>query len=155
MSVETDNNIEQQAQELQAMLDKYKDRRVIVVGTTCTGKTTLLERIESAQDMDELVFPLLTDEEADYVCQEPWTHEIGETMVRLTRERVHVEPGKPVFGTVILDSDLIVYLKINDDLLRHRTSLRNSRFKDAKNMQRMIEAEIEKSGIEKIEYNVG
>lgn len=144
-----------QAQRLQELLDLHKDERVIVVGTTCTGKSTFLERVKGSHDMDELVFPQLTQEESDYVNQTPWTPEIGQKMNRLVKEKVTVKPGEPVFGTIILDSDLIVYLKISDDLLRQRTAQRNAAFEDAKNMQTQIEKEITSSNIPVIEFSVG
>jgi len=146
---------QRQAAELQAVLDGHRDERVVVIGGTCTGKSTLIEHLTGAKDMDKLVFPLLTKEEADYVCQTPWTPEIGETMTRLTKERVKVQVGEPVFGTVVLDADRIVHLKISDDLLRERTAARNVSFEDAKNMQQHIEAEIAASGLPVIEFEVG
>lgn len=125
--------------------------RVVVIGTTCTGKSTLLSKLSGAEDMDKVLFPKLTKAESDYVCSEPWTEDIGRTMVRLAREKVKVEVGRPIFGTVVLDCDLVVYLKINDNLLRERTRLRNVDFNDAKNMQQQIEKEVKKSGIKTIE----
>lgn len=146
---------ERQAAELQTLLDTHKDERVIVLGGTCTGKSTLVGHLDGAQDMDKLVFPLLTQDEKDYVCQTPWTPEIGETMTRLTKERVKVEAGKPVFGTVVLDTDRIVYLKISDKLLRERTDKREVSFEDAKNMQAHIEDDIAASGLPVTEFSVG
>lgn len=143
---------QRQAAKLQAILDGYKDKRVVVLGGTCTGKSTLIEHLSDAKDMDKLVFPLLTQEEADYVCQTPWTPEIGETMTRLTKERVKVKPGEPVFGTVVLDADRIVHLKISDDLLRERTAARGVSFK---NMQQHIETEMTASGLPVTEFEVG
>lgn len=134
-------------EKLKNLLKENKDKRIVVIGTTCTGKTTLLKNIKNACDMDDLVFPLFTKEEKEYVCQSPWTPEIGKTMERLIKERVKVEKGKPLFGTVLLDCDLIVYLKISDKLLKERTLSRNSIFEDAKNMQKSIEKQIKKSNI--------
>ncbi len=140
---------------LAGVLGKNKDKRIVVVGTTCTGKSTFLNNIKDAHDMDELVFPQLSKEEYEYVCQHPWTPKIGETMTRLVKEKVKIEAGKPVFGTVVLDSDLIVYLHINDELLKSRTELRNANFEDAKNMQKQIEEEIKLSNIPMVEFLVG
>lgn len=133
------------------ILNANSDKRIMIVGTTCTGKSTLLQKIQGAEDMDELLFPKLTKTESDYVCSEPWTDDIGQTMTRLAREKVKVEVGKPVLGTVVLDCDLIVYLKINDELLRERARIRNVDFNDAKNMQSQIEREVRQSGIRTIE----
>jgi len=58
---------QRQAAVLQAVLDEHKDERVVVLGGTCTGKSTLIDHLSGTKDMDKLVFPLLTQEEADYV----------------------------------------------------------------------------------------
>ncbi len=139
--------------QLKKVFEENKDKRIVVVGTTCSGKSTLLQDIKEAHDMDSLVFPMLTKEESDYVRQKPWTPEIGKAMTKLVKEKVKVESGKPVFGTIVLDSDLIVYLHINDELLKERTNLRNRSFEDAKNMQKQIEEEIKKSKIPVIEFS--
>lgn len=149
------SNPEQQAQDLRAILDQHRQERVVVVGTTCTGKSTLLKRILEGLDMDEVIFPQLTPEENAFVCQSPWTEEIGREMDRLAKKYVKVEPGHPVFGTIVFDSDLIIELKISDDLLKKRTHLRSAEFDDAKNMQKQIEEEIKNSGTPVIEFPVG
>lgn len=143
------------AAKLGALLDKHDDKRVVVVGTTCTGKTTMLSKIPNAVDMDAALFPQLTAAEADYVCQTPWTQEIGKTMDRLAKERIKVMPGSPVFGTIVLECDLIVFLLISDRLLQERCASRKVSFKDAKNMQAQIKQEIETSGLTTIEFVVG
>ncbi len=140
--------------QVSGILKANHNKRIIVVGTTCAGKSTILSKIKGAEDMDELLFPKLTKVESDYVCSEPWTVEIGRTMRRLAREKIMVEAGKPVFSTVVLDCDLIIYLRINDNILRERTKLRNVDFNDAKNMQNRIENEIRKAGIKTIELIV-
>ena len=139
---------------LKNVFGNNKDKRICVVGTTCTGKTTLVNIFEESEDMDKLIFPKLTKEEMDYVCQTPWTEEIGNTMNNLVRTRLNITPGNPLFGTVLLDCDLIVYLHISDDKLLERTSLRNVDFTNAKNMQTKIEKEIKESNIEIITLEV-
>lgn len=49
--------------ELMNIIDSNKDKRICLVGTTCTGKSTLIKRLGVGSDMDELLFPLLTEEE--------------------------------------------------------------------------------------------
>ena len=133
--------------ELKKVLDKNQDKRVCVVGTSCTGKTTYLNHAKNGLDMDKIIFPLLSKDEKEYVCQTPWTPEIGETMDRLVKERIKIQPGEPVFGTVVIDCDLIVYLDIEDKLLKERTKSRNVNYEDAKNMKAGIEAELRKTTI--------
>lgn len=134
-------------QELEKILKEHRHERVCVVGTTCTGKSYLIRHIPDALDMDDLIWPQITKAEEKYVMQKPWNEEIGKTMTRLVRERVKIEPGKPVFGTVVIPSDYIVYLKISDNLLKERTKKRNKEYSDAKNMQTQLEKEISSSKI--------
>lgn len=137
------SNIEQ----LIEIFEENRDKRICVLGTTCTGKTTLIKDTNIGLDMDEEIFPLLTQEETEYVCRTPWTQEIGNKMDELVRTKLSIKQGTPMFGTVLLDCDLIVYLHINDDLLLERAKLRNTDFSNAKNMQQKIEEEIKKSNI--------
>ena len=102
--------------------------------------------------MDKVIFPLLTKEESDYVCQTPWTKEIGEKMTYLVKTKLKIKQGEPLFGTVLID--LIIYLHINDELLNKRTNLRNVNFTNAKNIQTEIEEEIKNSNIKVITLEV-
>lgn len=133
--------------DLKNILENNKNKRVCVVGTSCTGKTTYLEYAKDGLDMDKIIFPLLSQEEKEYVCQTPWTEEIGKEMDRLVKERIQIQAGQPVFGTVIIDCDLIVYLNISEELLRQRTKSRNVSFDDAKRMKDNIEQELTKTDI--------
>ena len=141
-------------EELKLVFNDNKDKRICVLGTTCTGKTTLIEKSNFGVDIDEEIFPLLTPEETEYVCRTPWTEEIGNKMDELVRTKLKIKPGIPMFGTVLLDCDLIVYLHISDELLLERTNSRNVDFNNAKNMQQKIEEEIKKSNIPTIYVEV-
>lgn len=136
------------------IFNENQDKRICVLGTTCTGKTTIIDKIKIGLDMDKEIFPLLTKEETEYVCQTPWTKEIGKKMNHLVRTKLNIKPGIPLFGTVLLDCDLIVYLHINDALLLKRTSQRNVDFVAAKNMQSEIETEIKNANIDSITIEI-
>ncbi len=140
--------------QLQTIFEKNESKRIVVIGTTCTGKTTFVKKIKNAKDMDDLIFPLLSKQEEKYICSHPWTKEIGETMTRLTKERINVKKGNPFFGTVLLDCDLIIYLEISDSLLKERCSKRKADFKNAKNMQKMILEEIKESPTPSIKVKI-
>ena len=137
------SNIEQ----LIEIFEENRDKRICVLGATCTGKTTLIKGTNIGLDMDEEIFPLLTEEETEYVCRTPWTQEIGNRMDELVRTKLSIKQGTPMFGTVLLDCDLIVYLHLIEDLLLASTKLRNTHLSNAKNMQLKIEEEIKKSNI--------
>ena len=135
------NNTNRTIEELTEIFVKHKEERICVIGTTCCGKTTLLRKIPGCVDMDDELFSRLTKEEADFVCQTPWTEEIGDEFDRLVYERVKIKPGQPMFGTVILDCDAVVYLDIDDDMLKDRCEKRGVSFEDAKNMERAIKGD--------------
>lgn len=141
-------------EELKDIFYNNKDKRILVIGTTCTGKSTLIKNLGMGLDMDKIIFPLLTKEESDYVCQTPWTREIGEKMTYFVKTKLKIQQGEPLFGTVLLDCDLIVYLHISDELLKKRTGLRNVDYTNAKNMQTEIEEEIKTSNIKVITLEV-
>lgn len=140
--------------ELKEIFDKNRDKRILVIGTTCTGKSTLIRNLGIGVDMDKVIFPLLTKEESDYVCQTPWTKEIGEKMTYLVKTKLKIQQGEPLFGTVLIDCDLIVYLHISDELLKKRADLRNVDYMNAKNMQTEIEEEIKAANIKVITLEV-
>lgn len=56
---------------LSEIFNNNRDERICVLGTTCVGKTTLIKEMNVGQDMDELIFPLLSEEEKEYVCTTP------------------------------------------------------------------------------------
>ena len=127
---------------LNKIFEENKDKRICVVATSCAGKTTLLNFFEYAKDMDDELYPLLTKEESEYICQERWTEEVGEYVDNLTRTKLHIKPGQPLFGTVVLDADIIVFLHINEDELKIRCQKRETNLENCLNMQNAIEEEL-------------
>lgn len=135
------------AEELKKVLAANSDKRITVIATTCTGKTTIMKELPGVVALSELIPPLTAEQKA-YIMQTPWTREIGETVWKWYGEKALITPGKPAFGTVLgSNTELVVYLKIDDTLLRKRTTLRNVQFSDAKAMQGWIEERIASSGL--------
>ena len=126
---------------LNAIFEKHNHDRVCVIGTTCAGKTTLLEQLPNCLDMDEIAFSNITEEEAAFISQTPWTKEIGDAVDRIVFRNVNIKPGRPVFGTVIVDCEAVVYLDISDDLLRKHCEKRGAAFQDTKKMKEAIEGD--------------
>ncbi|MBP7006942.1 MAG: hypothetical protein KBC44_02340 [Candidatus Pacebacteria bacterium] len=152
-----ENSVEQNNEtikELQDIFSTHKERKISVVGTTCTGKSTLIKNFPQAKELRDIA-PTLSEEEKSIFNKTPWTIEIGEAVKKMRGEKAKIKAGEPVFGTVIAKgSDLIIYLDIDDKLLKQRTIARNVSFEDAKNMQRWILEEINKSGLETINIKV-
>ncbi len=145
------------AEKLKEIFKENIEKRICVVGPSCVGKSTLLDYLPEAVDMDDLLFgskskgikPLLTQEEVDYVCG-PWTPEVGQFMTKKAHELIKVEAGHPVFGTTVFPSDLVVELTVPDNILRERIRRRETDETDVFNMKAQIEAEIKNSGIETV-----
>ena len=128
--------------ELAKLFDRYYDKRICVLGTTCCGKSTLQSQFAETVDMDEELWPTLSKEEELYICQKPWTNDIGKFTSKLVKERVVIKPGHPLFSLILLDCDVIIYLGISDALLQKHCQLRNASFEDAKNVKYAIESTI-------------
>jgi len=126
-----------------AIFEKHRNERVFVLGTTCVGKTALLEYFPDGVDMDAIAFQNITAEESEIISRQPWTKEIGDTVDKIVYRNVKVAPGKPVFGTVIVDCDAVVYLDISDERLAEHCKSRSVDFQDAFNMKKAIEKDFE------------
>lgn len=143
------------AEELKAIFEENQDKRICVVGTSCSGKSTLNKQFVESVDMDQVVFAHLTPNEIVSVDGTDWSPEVGQKMGELAKRHVTAVPGKPVFGTVIFDDcDLIVYLDIDEDLLKERCEMRGVSYKDATNMDKHIRRQIASSPIQTIVINV-
>ena len=124
---------------LTAIFAKHKKERVCVLGTICCGKTTLLRQIPGCVDLDDELWPQLTEEEKNFICQKPWTPEIGDFIDRLVYERITVKAGHPLFTTILVDCDAVVYLDLSDELLAEHCRMRGVDFADAKNVKDAVE----------------
>ena len=113
---------------LRAIFEKHKNERIIVLGTMCVGKTTLLKYLPEAVDMDALAFVDITDDEYRIINQSPWTEEIGDMVDYIVYRNIKVKPGQPVLGTVIVDCEVVVYLDISKALLVEHCKKRGEDF---------------------------
>lgn len=148
----------EEAVKLQSILEKYTDKRVLVVGPPASGKSTLLQHIPSGVDMDNALFDTMPKKEKDFALQRenPYmltdqnskgyqktikytqkefdpTNEQSVTDFHLSADflstyinaHTKIEAGKPFFATNVIDSDVIVYLRLSDDKYKKRLDLRN------------------------------
>lgn len=137
--MEIEMPLQETINELKAIFEKHTNERICVLGTTCCGKSTLQEQIPGTVDMDEVLWPQLTKDEEAYICQKPWTKEIGNFTNTLVKERVTIQQGRPLFSLILLECEVIVYLDISDELLKEHCKKRGSEFRDAKNVKDAIE----------------
>lgn len=143
------------AEKLDSIFAENEDKKICVVGTTCSGKSTLNKKFVNSVDMDQVVFTHLTPNEIASVDVEKWTPQINEKMKELADRHVVPKPGKPVFGTVMFDEcDLVVYLDVDEQLLKERCTMRGVDYKNAKAMDDHIRRTIASSRVETISINV-
>lgn len=138
------------------VLHGHANQKVAVLGPPCAGKSTILRHIPGALDMDIILFPQLSIKEKQLVFRKPWSPSVGKEMKRLARSKIIVSCRHPVFATVVIDVDFIIYLKIDDGLLLKRIVLRQQdrrqTFEDVKGIQNQLEEDILKSGIPSVEF---
>jgi len=124
---------------LSAIFEKHKNERICVLSTTCVGKTTMIEKMPNWVDVDILLGERMTAEEIAFCGQVPWTEEIGKVYDKIMRERIKVEPGHPLFCSVILDCEVVVYIDISDKILKAHCEKRGVDFNYALQMKNEIE----------------
>lgn len=148
----------EEAKRLQIVLDKYKDKRVLVVGPPASGKSTLLQHIPTGVDMDNALFDSMSKREKDFALQRenPYMlidpdssgykrtvkytqkeldpndeqsvndfHLSADFLTTYINSHTKIEVGKPFFATNVIDSDVIVYLKLSDEEYKRRLESRN------------------------------
>ena len=124
---------------LKAIFEKHKNERICVLATTCCGKSTILRQIPNCIDLDDELWPQLTKEEADIISRKPWTDEIGDYIDKLVYEKITIKAGHPLFSTIIVDCDVVVYLDISDELLAEHCKKRGADFTDSLNVKEAVE----------------
>jgi len=137
-------------QKLKEIFISNSEKRILVLGTSCAGKTTLLKSLPECLDMDTLVWELLPKEFQEKLSCSTWTDEMSEIWreyVIKAKQIVKIEPGHPLFASTSFDSDIIVYLNIDENILRERTNKRNVKYEVAEANNNRIKEEIRVSNL--------
>jgi hypothetical protein len=151
------------ARSLESLLKKYKDKRVLVLAPPSIGKSTILQHIEDGVDLDsvfddmpvefkqhvlhhERPFMFIDGDKktVKYVEKEfdpnntehqKYLKETTDLLTGYIQDKMPIEVGHPAFGAVLIDSDVVIYVKISDDEFRRRMESRNN------NTHRLIQPE--------------
>jgi len=95
--------------------------------------------------MDELLTKKVSDEEILYILglddDKPWTPEIGQRMRLLANEHIQIKPGKPVFATVFLDCDVVIWMTTSMQEFARRAKLRDVDPRDVHHMDADLAAQ--------------
>lgn len=100
-----------------------KYNKLAIVGTTCIGKTTLVNQLTlTVDDMDNTIdrlFDICILKEEDF-CSE-WTEQIGLKMKEVVDKHVHIRSHVPFIGTVIPnEAEHVVLLLTSFNTLKQR-----------------------------------
>ena len=128
---------EQIVNELETIFERHESDRVLVMGTTCAGKTTLAKHFECV-DTDEILGSIMTDEEIAYVCSD--ADDVGEVYDKYYN-KIIVKHNNPVFGPWYLPCDVAILLYIDDVILKRRCLQRDVNYEAAINFRNMCEDE--------------
>ena len=114
---------------LAAIFEKHKNDRICVIGTICCGKTTLIKQLTqyNCVDMDDEFWPQVSEQTTAFLSGEPFTREMSDLIYKLIYEKISVKAGRPLFGFVILDCEVVVYLDISENLLKAHCEKRGTR----------------------------
>jgi len=119
---------------LRQIFENHKDKRILVLGGTCVGKTTLVKSMSDCLDQDEVCWAMLPKELEEKLLGGPWSSEMVQSWndhVENAIKIVNIKPGQPLFGGSLFRSDLIVHLNVDESTLRKRAEKRNVTFEDA------------------------
>ena len=163
---------------LESLLEKYKDKRVLVLAPPSVGKSTILQHIEGGVDLD-MVFDDMPEEFKRHVLhhEHPFMFidgdrktvkyaekefdstsdehqaplkETTELLTEYTKSKISIEAGRPVFGSTLVDSDVVIYLKISEEELKKRIESRNTntyrlaQHERVKSIKNNLEADLER-----------
>jgi dephospho-CoA kinase len=137
-------------QKLKEIFENNKEKRILVLGTTCSGKTTLLKSFPECLDMDALVWELLPNEIQQELSAPSWTDDMSKTWreyVIKAKQIIKIEAGHPLFAATSFGSDIIVYLNIDRNTLRERAMKRNIKYETAAENDNRIKEEIRISNL--------
>lgn len=157
------NEGKESAKKLELLLEKYKNKRVLVLAAPSVGKSTIMQHIENGVDLD-IAFDHMPEEFKRYVLhhESPFMFIDGdkqtlkyaekkfdsnnsehqehlrkttELLTKYTQSKVNIRIGHPAFGAMLIDSDVVIYLKISEEEFKKRMESRNN------NTHRLIQSE--------------
>jgi len=137
-------------QQLKDIFSNNSEKRIIVLGTSCAGKTTLLKSLPECLDMDTLIWERLPKEIQKELSAPSWTDDMRKTWrehVIEAKKIIKIEAGHPLFAATLFESDMIVYLNIDENTLRERTKKRNVEYEIAAENNKRIKEEIEAANL--------
>ena len=149
--------MDETVEKLKRIFNENSDKRILVLGTTCAGKTTLIKSLPECLDQDEVCWVLLPKELEERLSKGSWTEEMIESWnkhVENATKIVEIEPGRPLFAGSVFKSDIIIYLNISEKTLRERTKKRGIAYEVASNYNNELKEKLKSINLPVIAINI-
>lgn len=127
----------EETKKIKKILDVNQDKRILILGTYCTGKSVILKNLGYGEDFTKVFDELLVNEYG-YINDVYVSNQDKEEI----KKKISVKKGIPMFSTSYLSCDLILFLHINLPLLKLRTVQSNYSFVHAKLLQEKLFREV-------------
>jgi len=100
--------------------------------------------------MDALVWELVPKEIQKELSNTCWTDDMSKTWRKYVIEAkqiIKIEAGHPLFAATLFESDIIVYLNIDENSLRERTKKRNIKYEMAVENDNQIKEDLKATNL--------
>ena len=118
---------------LRTIFAENTDKRICVVGVSCTGKSTLLRDLPECLDGDNIVWDTLPEDVYKRLsCSPtPWDEETLNIWKEwYIKTDFDIKPGQPLFSVWVEDCDLVVYLTLSENEYLKRVAMRGRNLED-------------------------
>jgi len=133
---------------LKKIFKSHADKRILVLGTTCAGKSTLVKSLPGCLDQDDVCWALLPKDLEEKLLSGPWTEEMVASWnghVERAAQTVEIEAGRPLFAGSLFKSDIIVYLNVGEEALRERAKTRGMPYETASGYNEEIKKKLKET----------
>ena len=119
------------------IIQENPTKRILILGTICSGKKTLLTQLKKGEEYDK-VFDCLFIKKFGYID----TRWISSEEKEALKKEVEIKKGIPMFSKEILPCDLLLFLHIHEPLLKLRTTTMQKSFYEAKRIQETLKRQL-------------
>jgi len=135
---------------LRTIFAENADKRICVVGVSCTGKSTLLRDLPECVDGDSIVWDTLPEDVYEKLSRSPtpWDEETLNTWKEwYIKADFDIKPGQPVISVWVEDCDLVVYLTLSESEYLKRVTMRGRNVKEMLKQRAELDKVVRECGL--------
>ncbi len=138
--------MKEETKKIEKIINENKDKRILILGTKFSGKRTILNNLKIGTYYNDLLDDLIL-EKYGYVYITPQEKKALESKMIITK-------GIPLFSECLVDCDLIIFLYINESLLKLRTTMNYMEATSAIAIQNNLKKELKNVSVPIIKIDV-